>query len=271
MFDVLLKVDCIGHMNCSELDQLQQLTGIDPKDIPLRDDQVMQLFLGLETLGVSSRQILTDAGTYGIPEFFTSFVLNILKKTEPQSVSDLIAISGLSHGTDIWLGNGEEWIASGEATLADVPACRDDVMAAMLAKGIDRKNAFRIMETIRKGRGLTQDMIHLMVEHGVEKWYIKDCQRIRYMFPRAHAAAYVMTSLQVAWFKIYQPTAFYTVMLNRWRDDMDAGDWQLSADELRRAILEERSDEKRAAWDKGRMRGLELLLEAKERHITLLQ
>lgn len=206
--DNLLKLDILGHVDPSAMKLLEEITGIDPRTIKMNDPKVMSIFSDISALNVDERYTNEVTGAIGLPEFGTTFVREILKITRPQNFSDLVRISGLSHGTDVWLNNAKDIILSGKA-LADVIGCRDDIMVYLIHKGLKPKQAFDIMEAVRKGRGLTPKWIELMKKHEIEDWYIDSCQKIKYMFPKAHAVAYVMMSVRVAWFKLYYPLAYY--------------------------------------------------------------
>lgn len=212
----LLKLDILGHDDPTMIRMLQDLTGLDPTQIPLDDKKVMTLFQNTEALGIAPEDIDgTKTGSLGIPEFGTPFVIEMLMTTKPQTLSDLIRISGLGHGTDVWLGNAETIIKEGKADLAHCICCRDDIMIYLIAKGMDPAESFSIMENVRKGKvakgkckewdGWKKDMI----EHGVPDWYIWSCEKIKYMFPKAHAAAYVMMAWRVGYYKINYPREYY--------------------------------------------------------------
>ncbi|MDD7408901.1 MAG: PolC-type DNA polymerase III [Anaerovoracaceae bacterium] len=205
----LLKLDILGHDVPSMIRMLQDLTGVAPEDIPLDDKKVMDLFLGTEPLDIKIDDYRQRHGTFGIPEFGTAFTRQMLDETKPAKFDALVRISGFSHGTDVWRNNAEEFIKSGEATMDDAIATRDDIMNYLIAKGVPKAESFQIMEKVRKGKGLTEEREALMREHDVPEWYIESCKRIKYMFPRAHAAAYVMMSYRIAYFKVYYPPEFY--------------------------------------------------------------
>ena len=206
----LLKLDILGHDDPTMIRMLQDLTGIDPISIPLDDEKVMSLFSSTEALGITTEQNGgIDVGTLGVPEFGTRFVMGMLDDTRPSTMSELIRISGLSHGTDVWLGNAQDLIREGTATLSSAICTRDDIMTYLIQAGVEKSMSFSIMESVRKGKGLKPDMEKAMREAGVPDWYIGSCLKIKYMFPRAHAAAYVMMALRIAWFKVYYPLAYY--------------------------------------------------------------
>ncbi len=206
----LLKLDILGHDDPTMIRMLQDLTGVDPVSIPLDDKDVMSLFQSTDALGITPDQIDgCPLGSMGIPEFGTDFVIQMLLDTKPQSFTDLVRISGLSHGTDVWLGNAQTLIEEGKATISTAICTRDDIMIYLIDKGIEEGLSFKIMESVRKGKGLTPEMEEAMVANDVPDWYIWSCKKIKYMFPKAHAAAYVMMAWRVAYFKVNYPLAYY--------------------------------------------------------------
>jgi len=206
----LLKLDILGHDDPTMIRMLQDLTGVDPVAIPLDDKDVMSLFSGTKALGITSDQIGgCKLGALGIPEFGTDFVIQMLIDTNPKSFSDLIRISGLSHGTDVWLGNAQTLIEEGNATIATAICTRDDIMIYLINMGVESSLAFTIMESVRKGNGLKPEWEQAMKESNVPEWYIWSCKKIKYMFPKAHAAAYVMMAWRIAYFKVNYPLAYY--------------------------------------------------------------
>ena len=206
----LLKLDILGHDDPTMIRMLQDLTGIDPTKIPLDDPQVMSLFQNTSALGITPDQIDgCPVGSLGIPEFGTEFVIQMLLDTKPKCLSDLIRISGLGHGTDVWLGNAQTLILDGRATISTAICCRDDIMIYLINKGVDSALSFTIMESVRKGKGLKPEWEEAMKEKDVPDWYIWSCKKIKYMFPKAHAAAYVMMAWRIAYCKINYPLAYY--------------------------------------------------------------
>ena len=212
----LLKLDILGHDDPTMVRRLFDLTGLDPMTIPFDDQKVMSLFNSPEALGITSEDL--DGwvtGTLGVPEFGTEFVMQMLVDTKPKYISDLIRIAGLGHGTDVWLGNAQTIIREGQATISECVCCRDDIMIYLINMGMDPALSFKIMEMVRKGKvaqgkcGDWPEWKKQMIEHGVPDWYIGSCEKIQYMFPKAHAAAYVMMAWRIGYYKIYYPQAYY--------------------------------------------------------------
>ncbi len=211
----LLKLDILGHDDPTMIRMLQDLTGIDPTQIPLDDPKVMSLFQNTSALGITPEQIDgCPVGSMGIPEFGTEFVIQMLLDTKPQCLSDLIRISGLGHGTDVWLGNAQTLILEGTATISSAICCRDDIMIYLINQGVDSALSFTIMESVRKGKGLKPEWEAAMKEKDVPDWYIWSCKKIKYMFPKAHAAAYVMMAWRIAYCKINYPLAYYAAFFS---------------------------------------------------------
>ena len=219
--DNILKIDILGHDDPTMIRTLQDLSGVDPTTIPMDDPGVMKLFSGTDSLGVTPEQIQSKTGTLGVPEFGTRFVRGMLEQTHPQNYSQLLQISGLSHGTDVWLGNADELIKNGTATIANVIGCRDNIMTDLINYGLDSETSFQIMEQVRHGRGIKDEWQDKMRETDVPQWYIDSCLKIKYMFPRAHAAAYVLMALRVAYFKVYFPIIYYAAYFSVRADDFD--------------------------------------------------
>ena len=224
----LLKLDILGHDDPTVIRMLQDITGIDPTKVPLDDKETMSIFSSTKALGVTPEQIHSEVGSFGIPEFGTKFVRGMLVDTKPTTFDELIRISGLSHGTDVWLGNAQSLIEQGIVTLQDAICCRDDIMIYLIKMGLPPNPAFKIMETVRKGKALKdpakwEEYKTMMKEHNVPDWYIKSCEKIKYMFPKAHAAAYVTNAFRIAWFKVHMPLAYYAAFFSiRGKDDFDS-------------------------------------------------
>ncbi|MBO6150188.1 MAG: PolC-type DNA polymerase III, partial [Clostridium sp.] len=211
----LLKLDILGHDDPTMIRMLQDLTGEDPRDWPLDAPEVMSLFQNTEALGITPDDIGgCKLGALGIPEFGTDFAMQMLMDTKPQYLSDLVRIAGLAHGTDVWLGNAETLIKEGKCTIRTAICCRDDIMVYLIAQGMDKGLSFKIMEAVRKGKGLQPEWETDMKAHGVPDWYIWSCKKIKYMFPKAHAAAYVMMAWRIAYCKVHFPLAYYAAFFS---------------------------------------------------------
>ena len=215
----LLKLDLLGHDVPTIIRMLWDFTGIDPRTVPLSHEKVLSLFTGPDALGLTKDDI--ETGSLGIPEFGTSFVRGMLLDTKPKSFGELVRISGLSHGTDVWLNNAQALIKNGTCVLKDVISTRDDIMVYLIAKGLDKKMAFNIMEDVRKGKGLRKEWEDEMRKNNVPTWYIESCKKIKYMFPKGHAVAYVMMAVRIAYYKVFHPYSFYGAVLSVKTDDFD--------------------------------------------------
>ena len=206
----LLKLDMLGHDDPTMIRMLEDLTGVNARtDIPLDDKATMSIFQSSKALGYENDKVLGPTGGTAIPEFGTSFVRGMLQDTQPDQFDILVRLSGFSHGTDVWLGNAKDLITSGTAKVSEAIGCRDDIMIFLIEKGLPPKRAFKIMEAVRKGRGLPEGAEDEMRDAGVPEWYIESCKKIAYLFPKAHAVAYVMMAFRIAWFKVHRPLAFY--------------------------------------------------------------
>ncbi len=218
----LLKLDILGHDDPTMIRMLEDLTGIDAKSLPMDDPKVISLFESTEALGVKPEQIDgVELGSLGLPELGTNFVIQMLKDTKPKCFSDMVKIAGLSHGTDVWLNNAQYFIERGDCTLATAICTRDDIMIYLINQGLESGLAFKIMESVRKGKGLKPEMEEEMVKNNVPAWYIESCKRIKYMFPKAHACAYMMMAFRIAYFKVYQPLAYYCAYFSIRAADFD--------------------------------------------------
>ena len=205
----LVKLDILGHDDPTVIKMLERLTGLDAKQIPFDDQATMSLFYATEALGLTAAQLKSPVATLGVPEFGTRFVRQMLEETRPKRFSELVRISGFSHGTDVWVNNAQDLIRDKQATLSEAISARDDIMVTLIHKGVAPKMAFDIMESVRKGKGVKPNQVQAMQEKGVPEWFIESCQKIKYMFPKAHAVAYVMMAFRIAWFKVYEPLAYY--------------------------------------------------------------
>lgn len=236
--DQLVKLDILGHDDPTVIRELEDLTGLKAASISLSDQETMQLFSGVAPLKVAPEDIDSTVGTYGIPEFGTPFVRQMLEATRPTTFSELVRISGLSHGTDVWLNNAQTLIAEKTATLNEVICTRDDIMTYLINQNMNKVQAFGIMEKVRKGKGLNPQDIEIMEQCAVPDWYITACQKIKYMFPKAHAVAYVTMAYRIAWFKINYPLAFYASFFGIRAEDFDAETILAGYDAVRNRIQE---------------------------------
>ncbi|MCT4564099.1 MAG: PolC-type DNA polymerase III [Maledivibacter sp.] len=218
----LLKLDILGHDVPTIIKMLEEITQIDPQSISLDDQETVKIFTSTEPLKLVDKDFKIEVGSLGIPEFGTKFVRQMLVDTQPTTFAELVRISGLSHGTDVWINNAQELVRQGTAELKNVISTRDDIMNYLILKGLPPKAAFTIMEKVRKGKGLTPEHEKLMNENNVPRWYIQSCKKIKYMFPKAHAVAYVMMSFRIAYFKVHYPLAFYSTYFSIKVDDFDA-------------------------------------------------
>ena len=218
----ILKLDILGHDVPTIIRMLEDITGVDPRSIPLDDKETIKIFTSSEPLNIKDKDFQLNIGTLGIPEFGTRFVRQMLLDTKPTTFAELVRISGLSHGTDVWINNAQDLVRSGKAQLSEVISTRDDIMLFLIYAGLDKKRAFKIMERVRKGKGLTEEDIEYMQQFDLPAWYIDSCQKIKYMFPKAHAVAYVMMSFRIAYFKVHYPEAFYATYFTTKAEDFDA-------------------------------------------------
>lgn len=218
----ILKLDILGHDVPTIIKMLEDLTGVNATKIHLDDPLTMSIFTSPEALNCELKEVSCDTGSLGIPEFGTKFVRQMLLDTKPTTFAELVRISGLSHGTDVWINNAQDLVKNNITTLKEVISTRDDIMNYLILKGLKPKSAFKIMENVRKGKGLTEEHVEEMKAQNVPQWYIESCQKIKYMFPKAHAAAYVMMSFRVAYYKVHHKEAFYATFFTTKADDFDS-------------------------------------------------
>ena len=268
----LLKLDILGHDDPTMIRMLQDLTGVDPKSIPLNDKKVISLFTSPEALGVTKEELGCEVGSYGLPEFGTKFVREMLVDTQPKSFADLVRISGLSHGTDVWLNNAQYYIKEGYTTLKDCISTRDDIMVYLMYAGVEPKLAFTIMESVRKGKGLTEEYEKAMRDNNVPDWYIESCKKIKYMFPKGHAVAYVMMAVRIAYYKVYYPEAYYATFFTVRANDFDADLVSKGPGAIKAKLNELYAiGNKVTAKDKGLITSLELCYELYARGLNFLK
>jgi len=259
--DDLVKLDALGHDDPTMIRLLYEYSGVDPMTIPMDDKATMSIFSSLKALKIDPEELGTDIGTIGIPEFGTDFVMGMLRDTRPKTFAELVRISGLSHGTDVWLGNAQSIINKRIATLSDVIACRDDIMIYLIHKGLHPSNAFKIMENVRKGKELRQEEIELMKEHNVPDWFIESCQKIKYLFPKAHAVAYVSMAFRIAYFKVHYPLAFYAAFFSIKGDEFDAEFILRGKDAIKTRLKELSTNMKKDTKEKNEEKVLQAALE----------
>lgn len=244
--DNILKFDILGHVDPTAMKMMERISGIDVKTIPMNDKLTMSIFSSVDALNIDTTHYNQVTGAAGLPEFGTPFVRGILEMTKPTTFAELVTISGLSHGTDVWLGNAKDLIDNGTCKLNEVIGCRDDIMVDLIGYGLPSKMSFTIMESVRKGKGLKPEWIEEMKKHNVPDWYIDSCLKIKYMFPKAHAVAYVMMAVRIAWFKVHMPLIYYCQYFSIRCDAYDI-QTMIAGEE---AIRQRMSDIKRAREDK---------------------
>jgi DNA polymerase-3 subunit alpha (Gram-positive type) len=266
--ETLLKLDILGHDCPTFIRRFEELTGENGQRVPLTDPAAMSLFSSTAALGFKGDKLLGPVGTVGIPEYGTRFVRGMLKKTKPKTFDELVRISVLSHGTDVWQGNAEKLIDEGAATLREVICSRDDIMMYLISKGLPDKQSFLIAEDVRRGRGLKPEWEKDMLGAGVPDWYIKSCKAIKYMFPKAHAAAYAMMSARIAWFKVHRPEAFYAVYFSLKIDDFNYSVCSGGRDEIGMEIKRVRNDKEASKKEQDKAVVMEVAYEMLRRGIS---
>ncbi len=241
----VLKLDILGHTDPTQLRMIQDITGDDITAIPLDDKETMSLFTSTKALGVTKEEIMCETGTLGVPEFGTGFTIQLVSDTKPKTFAELVKISGLAHGTDVWLGNAQELIKQNVVPFAKVIGCRDDIMVELMYRGLPPFKAFKIMEFVRKGRASKpkdkeewEGYVKLMHEYNVEEWFINSCAKIKYMFPKAHAAAYVTSAFRIAWYKVHKPLVYYATYFSTRFQDFDIESMTKGYDSIKSKLLE---------------------------------
>ena len=263
MEENLLKLDMLGHDDPTMIRMLEDMTGVDAQKIPLDDQDTMSIFTSSKVLGYENDPILGPVGSVAIPEFGTGFTRGMLQETQPTKFDTLIRLSGFSHGTDVWLGNARDLILSKTASVNDAIGCRDDIMLYLIKCGMPEKRSFKIMEAVRKGRGLPDGAEEEMKAAGVPEWYIGSCKKIKYLFPKAHATAYVMMAFRIAWFKVHEPLAFYAAYFYRrsQKGGFDEGMMCHGIELVKKKLQEIKEDEDSSAKDDDLFTTLEVCYE----------
>jgi DNA polymerase-3 subunit alpha (Gram-positive type) len=271
----LLKLDILGHSDPTQLRLIQDLTGTDILKVPLDDKETMSIFTSTKALGVTPEQIMCKTGTLGIPEFGTPFTISMVEETKPTTFAELIKISGLSHGTDVWLGNARDLIVNNVVPFKEVIGCRDDIMVNLMYRGIEPIKAFKIMEFVRKGKASKDkdtwaEYVDLMKKNKIPDWFIDSCAKIKYMFPKAHAAAYVISAFRIAWYKVHMPAYYYASWFSTKATDFNIEAMINGYDDIKK-VLEEISEKGYDATNKeaGVAECLRLALEATARGIKI--
>ena len=271
----LLKLDILGHSDPTQLRMIQDLTGTDILKVPLDDKETMSIFTSTKALGVTNEQIMCPTGTLGIPEFGTPFTISMVEETKPTTFAELIKISGLSHGTDVWLGNAQELIKNNIVPFKEVIGCRDDIMVYLMYKGVEPIKAFKIMEFVRKGKASKEPdswkgHVETMEKAGIEKWFIDSCAKIKYMFPKAHAAAYVISAFRIAWYKVHMPAYYYASWFSTKATDFNVEAMIKGYDAIKEVLIEiENKGFEATNKENGVAECLKLALEATARGITI--
>ena len=265
MEDNLLKLDMLGHDDPTMVRMLQDLTGVDPHDIPLDDKDTMSIFTSSKVLGYENDEILGPTGAVAIPEFNTRFTRQMLVDTQPTDFNTLLRLSGFSHGTDVWLGNAKDLILSGTASVLQTVGCRDDIMLYLISMGLEPKMSFKIMEAVRKGKvkkgGFQEGWVEAMEEHQVPQWYIDSLAKIGYLFPKAHAVAYVMMAFRIAWYKVHRPLAFYATFFSIRAKAFDAEFCCAGKEAVKKKIKEIENNKDATAVEQDLMTTLEVCYE----------
>ena len=270
----LLKLDILGHSDPTQLRMIQDLTKTDILKVPMDDKETMSIFSSTKALGVTTEQILNNTGTLGIPEFGTNFTIAMVEETKPKTFAELIKISGLSHGTDVWTGNAQELIKKNIVPFKDVIGCRDDIMVYLIYHGLPPIKAFKIMEFVRKGKASKDPKTwaehkETMEKAGIESWFIDSCEKIKYMFPKAHAAAYVTSAFRIAWYKVHMPVYFYASWLTSKATDVDVEVMMRGYNDIREKIVEIQTKGYNATnKETGQLESLKVCLEATARGIN---
>ena len=274
--ECVLKLDILGHSDPTQLRLIQLQSGTDIMKVPLDDKETMSIFTSTKALGVTTEQIMCNTGTLGIPEFGTSFTIKLVEDTKPTTFAELIKISGLSHGTDVWLGNAQELIQNNVVPFKETIGCRDDIMVYLMYKGVKPIKAFKIMEFVRKGKASKdpetwKEHVKTMEEANIPEWFIKSCQKIKYMFPKAHAAAYVISAFRIAWYKVHMPVYFYASWFSSKATDVDVEAMIKGYSSIRARIVEIQEKGFEATnKENGQAESLKLALEATARGIKFL-